>query len=128
MKKPEALPRPAFEPKDADVRVVAATAAALVALVGVSFVLAIGLRLWAGRGRASETHPRPAELFQNGPNARTSIETSWPEIEASVHKNLSEYSWVDRKTGLARIPIDRAMDLVVREHEASSTSSPEARP
>ncbi|MEO6996137.1 MAG: hypothetical protein ABI273_21220 [Lacunisphaera sp.] len=26
------------------------------------------------------------------------------------------YGWIDQKAGIVRIPIDRAMDLVVREH------------
>jgi hypothetical protein len=28
---------------------------------------------------------------------------------------LSGYAWVDRDAGVARIPIDRAMDLVLEE-------------
>jgi len=32
---------------------------------------------------------------------------------------LSQYQWVDRKHGIVRIPIERAMDLYLREHGAN---------
>ncbi|MDQ6892856.1 MAG: hypothetical protein M3167_09275 [Acidobacteriota bacterium] len=35
-------------------------------------------------------------------------------LRASEDARLSSYGWVDRQGGVARIPIDRAMELIVR--------------
>ncbi len=32
------------------------------------------------------------------------------------HDESTSYGWIDEKAGIVRIPIDRAMELVVREH------------
>lgn len=43
--------------------------------------------------------------------------------------SLSHYRWVDREQGVVAIPIERAMDLVVRElGAASSTDTPSQGP
>ena len=37
------------------------------------------------------------------------------DLKSAQQGQLSSYSWVDRKAGVAAIPIDRAMQLVVDE-------------
>jgi len=37
-----------------------------------------------------------------------------PEWKAEQLRRLDGWGWVDRREGLARIPVDRAMDLVVQ--------------
>jgi hypothetical protein len=37
------------------------------------------------------------------------------DLRARQRRELDEWGWVDRKAGIANIPIDRAMDLVVEE-------------
>lgn len=36
-------------------------------------------------------------------------------LRAEQIQSLSEYRWVDAENGIVAVPIDRAMDLVVRE-------------
>jgi len=38
------------------------------------------------------------------------------EHQAKERAELVGYSWVDQKAGIVRLPIDRAMELIVREH------------
>lgn len=38
------------------------------------------------------------------------------EHRAKEKAESTSYGWVDQKAGIVRIPIDRAMELVVREH------------
>jgi hypothetical protein len=38
-----------------------------------------------------------------------------PELRRRQRETLSRYRWVDRDAGLAAIPIERAMDLVVQQ-------------
>jgi hypothetical protein len=50
---------------------------------------------------------------------------------AARQKQLGSYGWVDRKAGVVRIPIDRAMELSaqgVRPRAAPGASAPEAQP
>ena len=75
-------------------------------------------------------HARRAELLPDGPApipaeigraksgmveqqvaATTETATLWRDAQ---RRHLSSYGWVDRKAGVIRIPIDRAMDLAAR--------------
>jgi hypothetical protein len=38
------------------------------------------------------------------------------EHRAKEQAESTTYGWIDQKAGIVRIPIDRAMELVVREH------------
>jgi TRAP-type C4-dicarboxylate transport system permease small subunit len=38
------------------------------------------------------------------------------EHRQKEHEELTTYGWVDRKAGVVRLPIDRAIELVAREH------------
>jgi len=37
------------------------------------------------------------------------------DLRDAQRRELAGWGWVDRDAGIARIPIDRAMDLVVKE-------------
>lgn len=45
-------------------------------------------------------------------------------IRADQLKNLNAYEWVNRASGTVRIPIDRAMQLVVQEANARTAPAP----
>ena len=38
------------------------------------------------------------------------------EHRSKEQTESTSYAWVDQKAGIVRLPIDRAMELVVREH------------
>lgn len=38
------------------------------------------------------------------------------EHRGKEQSESTTYGWIDEKAGIARLPIDRAMELVVREH------------
>lgn len=38
------------------------------------------------------------------------------ETQAKARKELNHYEWVDPKTQAVRLPINKAMDLIVREY------------
>ena len=50
---------------------------------------------------------------------RTKVfERSYPELEAyrqQQEQQLSEYAWIDEEAGTVRLPVERAMSLVVEE-------------
>ena len=49
------------------------------------------------------------------------------QVTTAEDKVLSQYSWADQKAGLARIPITRAMEIVVQKGLPSHASSPDAQ-
>lgn len=48
------------------------------------------------------------------PRLQTTPATDLKEMHIAEDAVLESYGWVDRKAGVVRIPIDRAMDLLVR--------------
>jgi len=71
--------------------------------------------------------PRRAPAAQNERPENLPKELAWKATPASRRAHLEElresqanvagsYGWIDHKAGLVRLPIERAMELVVREH------------
>jgi hypothetical protein len=44
-------------------------------------------------------------------------------LQKRAEQRLTTYGWVDRKAGIVHIPIDRAMELVVKEHAGKGQQS-----
>ena len=122
------MPPPRHESTDADPRVVALIAGSLAVLVAMG--LAVGLGLFGHRSHGGELAPaKPAEaLFQNGPAAQTSVAQSWDEYERDTRLHLEGYGWIDRKAGVVRIPIDRAIGLVADGLQGAGSAEREANP
>lgn len=102
-----AAPTPDYEATDASPRGILAVAA-IVFGVTVAVLAGTWLTLRAPR-------PSPDGSFTHGPKQITSIQQSWREIEAA---RADSYGWIDRDHGIVRIPVDRALQLVAREHAA----------
>lgn len=49
------------------------------------------------------------------------------ELRDTETKELTTYGWVDKDKGIVRIPIDRAMDLLVRESASRPASAAPSR-
>ena len=50
---------------------------------------------------------------------RKEIEKAWEEEDRMVHEHLDAPGWIDPGAGIAHIPIDHAMDLIVLEKRSS---------
>ncbi len=46
------------------------------------------------------------------------------QVRAAEETVLKSYGWVDRKAGIVRIPIDRAMELLVERSGSGATAQP----
>lgn len=103
-----------YEPKEASLRVIGISAGLLVFWIAGS----IGVAAWLYRGHYVTPGPPGTWLrqtsFTGGPTERTGISETWTALERDVTPHLHEYGWVDQRRRIARIPIDRAMDLIVR--------------
>jgi hypothetical protein len=93
---------------------------------------------YARRDKQLETL-RPA-LFTDtagqypGPNLQDNPTADMIKMRTDERVSLSTYGWVDRKGGVARIPIERAMDLLAakglpaRDKSAGPQTKAETKP
>lgn len=104
------------ETDDADVRAIVIT--------GVVFSAAVAVTLWVVWGMFQILAHHPAVIAPANPLAETNRQQFPPEPRLEEHPAiemeqmrkqedhiLSTYGWMDKKTGVVRIPIDRAMEL-----------------
>ncbi len=96
-------------------RAVAAIGVVAVVVVVLSLLVVAGiLRAWQ-RPNARATLPLSRELGEGTPIDVTEIERDdhGPATRRAQREALRGFGWVDREQGVATIPIDVAMDLVV---------------
>jgi hypothetical protein len=55
----------------------------------------------------------PDQRWQATPQSRLAYLL---DLRAKQEKQLGSYAWLDQKTGVVQLPIDRAMDLVVQQY------------
>jgi hypothetical protein len=96
-----------------------------VTMVGLAILLSLGALAYAGTYllfryfNVREAPPGgsaaspPAEL-PPAPRLQTDPPVDLQGLRASEELRLRSYGWVNREQGIARIPIDRAMDLLVQ--------------
>jgi hypothetical protein len=78
-----------------------------IAVIG-SFLIVIAL-VWA---MYRYTHPAP--ITQNRIAER---KKALAEIRSAEAESLNHYGWVDQAKGIVRLPIDRAMELMLQEYQ-----------
>ena len=88
-----------------------------VALVLIAALMYPLLRFWlAPQLTAGLQAPAPAPRLEADPAADLAAE------RAQQRQRLQSYHWVDRDAGIAQIPIERAMALLVATHATPATS------
>jgi hypothetical protein len=124
---PDASPRPGFD-AEIDHKSIIGFA------VGLSVVTLIVLALMWGMGvvfkEAEEAKDRPppamaealADPIPPGPRLQSAPPRDMDELRAQDREMLSSYAWVDQAGGVARIPIDRAMSIVVEKGLGAASS------
>lgn len=107
------------ETREMDIRPIVMFGAALVGSTAVILLLMAWLfGYFAAREARLDVPPSPlAETRQPPPEPRLQIApaTDLEEIRAAEDAALNSYGWVDRKTGIVRIPIDRAITLLAQQ-------------
>jgi hypothetical protein len=106
---------PGYEALDANPRSLLRAGVALVVVVA---AVLFGLRGMVGLmfpGRVERPHPRPqisSLVPDRGLVVLPSLAEQMKQLRESGTSALGSYGWVDRKAGVVRIPIERAMDLI----------------
>jgi hypothetical protein len=60
-----------------------------------------------------------------GPNLQVDPRQQLLDLRADEERLLATYGWVDETQGLARVPIDKAMDLLVEQGLPTPPTTPE---
>lgn len=89
-----------------DVKTIAFAAAGIVMVIVVIVIALLALY------KSAETDQFNKKVVDRPPREFT-------ELKLKQQGELNTYKWVDRAAGVAAIPIDRAMDIVVRENQGA---------
>jgi hypothetical protein len=115
---------PGYETRDANVRGVLFFVAGLMAvLIASYFVLTIWYRALerdSARIDASATEQQPASVatpqpYFPYPREQVSPSADLQAFRARENAKLNSYGWIDEKSGVVRVPIERAMDLLLKK-------------
>lgn len=114
------IPDMRHEHADVNVWAIGKIAIALILLTVASVFLMFGVfRYFEVRESAGQGALPPAAIVESGklppqPRLLVNEPQDLQEIRESEDKTLSTYGWVDQAHGIVRLPIDRAMDLLVQ--------------
>jgi len=109
---------PAYETRDADVRGVFRFLVVMGLVLTFTLVLCWGLFRYFS---ATEAEPNPASPFAetrqlpSGPQLQVNPREDWLKFHAAQQQALESYAWEDRQAGIVRVPIERAMDLLLEK-------------
>jgi hypothetical protein len=128
-------PGVSYEPSQADLRVVLAFLASLALAAALVLLVLWGMFSYF-RNKSAERGPLPSpRMYTSPPNVPQPQLQPDPVADYNVYRlsaraMLESYGWVDQKAGIARIPIDKAMDLVVERglpwHQPGTSPAPTA--
>lgn len=120
-----------YESSDAHVRGVFVTGVVLLGIMVLGLLLSWGVyAVWnrhtAAPGTHAETMTKPDLSKQPpGPNLQSDPHAALVALRRGEDSMLTSYAWVSRDSGIVRIPIDRAIELLVENglpHQESKAS------
>ena len=128
-------PRRGYETRDWHLRPILILGVVLIVLAVIgNLVLFTAFSWWTNRQARVDPAPPPLALpDQTPPEPRLQLSPrrDWQTMMAEDNQLLNSYGWVDQQAGTVRIPIERAMDLVLerglpaRSGEGESQASPD---
>jgi hypothetical protein len=115
-----------YEPDQPKLRGVALGAAAIIGAVVVAIVVAYLLVRGLPADQTAEK-PREPPAIRGGPRLQATPERDFAAFHAGKWRLVHEYGWVDRERGIVRIPIDRAMALLVQQQRDAAVGDASGR-
>ncbi len=89
----------------------------LVSIVGLCLAAAGCHSRHRDRKNAAESIPASSGGLPKKADDGAAIQQAWKEQDRSVRQHLDGYGWIDRAAGIAHIPIDRELALLVEEQK-----------
>ncbi|MGH8198877.1 MAG: hypothetical protein ACREVO_00680 [Steroidobacteraceae bacterium] len=88
--------------------------AGLILSAAIALAIGIGLGLMALFGGFERPHERAEHGSMPEPHLQPHPLADRQRYDAQQHARMSGYQWVDRRAGIVRIPIDRALQILVQ--------------
>src|SRR5438105_7304414 len=108
-------PGVSFEPTQADLRIVHGFLIMLAIGIGLVFLVLWGFYAYMETKQGSGVRPAPYTISRPpqipAPQLQPDPVADDSRVRFTERQWLNTYGWVDEKSGVTRIPIDRAMDL-----------------
>jgi hypothetical protein len=132
MTTPHGTPQGGYEKSDLRSRPIVVFGVSLGVMVALAFVVAYGMIHvlgWWGRPRL-ETPASPLATRTVPPEPRLQVEApkDLTSLQAAEQEVLTTYAWVSKEAGIARIPLERAMQLVLERGLPPSKPAPASLP
>jgi hypothetical protein len=109
----ETLPS-GHEPVEANVRAVWITGSVLTGIVVAAFLLIFALQSWLETTNYQQ--PMPATTGADSiTNPDWNVPPQVQQLRTKEQQFLSTYAWVDQTSGVARIPLDRALEIITKD-------------
>jgi hypothetical protein len=121
---------PGYETRDVNTRGILYFVVGLFLLIGFSLV---SMRWLFGYFSVTQPLGPAASPFTNarvlpaGPRLQVQPVADFDQVRAAQENALNSYGWVDRANGKVRIPIDRAMDLLVERPLPARPAQPQEK-
>ena len=105
------------ERSDVDIGAIAKFGGVLVIAAAVIHVLIWALFVWFDHREAAGDKPPLAVAGElpPEPRLRTSPRDDMKKLREEENERLTTYGWVDKNAGVARIPIERAIDITAEK-------------
>ena len=98
------------------VRAILLAGSGMLGLVLLGLLIALGMYLFAGGRTSRPGEPLPtfvgAGILPPAPRLQTDPHEDLKRLRAAEDSLLGHYGWVNRDSGLVRIPVDRALAIV----------------
>lgn len=106
------------EPDVVNARLLKLSGAGLVLLVALVLLLVYAATRFLATQVQSQAEQAPGiqpTHTTTGPQVAAEQPRLLRELRASEQQRLTTYEWIDQQAGIARIPIDRAMDILAKQ-------------
>ncbi len=118
----------AHELTDAPIQPIVLAGGAIALVMALAFALSLGVfRFFSGHPVVTPYNPMASQApaFPPAPRIEVAPAIEYQQLRAQEDQMLSTYGWMDRKAGVARIPIDRAIDLLLQRGYPVRKETPE---
>lgn len=122
---------PGHEGTDVNIKLIVVVLSILAGMAAIVCVLVYGIFAYLADHPLSTVPPNPmaetaTQQFPPAPRLQVHPTIELEELRSEEDKILSTYGWTDKNAGIARVPIDRAIDLALQRGFATRPNSPNA--
>lgn len=117
-----------YEKRDVKLRII------VYSLVGLTFLIALGIGIsvacfrglesWMKKGDKPLSPVMQTKVVPPEPRLQVYPAADLETFQKEQQESLSGYAWIDPQAGIARIPIERAMEILAKNQPGSVAAKP----